>query len=233
MLAVLPIVVTTTATAGTGILIEETFIGKTPGAFNGAPSGKGKLGVWRGPVDHLFGSVEIITDDDTSSSVLAIRDTGPDANQGPSVRIDWPPVKSGDAGTVVVEFKYKTLPPASDADASSANYRTDIYIGGAWAKAIATIVLERGRIGLHDGKKVTTLGRYIPNRWQSFHLEVDTAARTFSLKIDDRPVANKLPWVNQESPGFSNVSIRSDMSPTARNGEIVLLLSDLKVSTQN
>ncbi|MDR1283270.1 MAG: hypothetical protein LBK99_20980 [Opitutaceae bacterium] len=209
-------------------LIEESFRGKTPGIFYDASFGKGKVRTWRGPAANPFGSVEIITQDDPATSVLAIRDTGAEANQAPAIIIEWPAIKSGENNIAVVEFKYKTLQPAND----KSRYRTVVYVAGNQAgQSIATILFDDGdRIYLHDGRAHVRFGKYLPGQWQTFRLEVDTGARTCSLKIDDRLVANKLPWINPENPGFGQISIRSDMSPTDRNGELVFLLSDLKVS---
>ncbi|MDR1282253.1 MAG: hypothetical protein LBK99_15740, partial [Opitutaceae bacterium] len=220
------------ASDGASTLLEETFANCPPGNYNGNPAaGPGKIKTWRGPVENLFGSFEIIEASGLPApllSALAIRDTAGTRDQAPSLVLTWPPVDAGAPGSVVVEFHYKILPPSTDVPGKPRHYRADILAGGAWSKAICNVILEQGQIRLHDGQKASSLGPCKAGQWQSLRLEVDTSARTFNLSIDGRLLANRLPWINPGNPAFASLTIRADMSPTDRNGDPVLLLANLK-----
>lgn len=221
------------ASADAGVLLVENFKGREVGPYQGLDAGASRVNVWRGPKDGFFGAFELIkVADNPSGPVLAVRDSAAGANQAPALILDWPAVAAGSSGAVVVEFRCKVIPPSPAAEGASGHYRVDINVGGSWAKAIANVILEKDQVRLHDGKKAATVGKYPRDQWNAFRLTVDMAERTFSLSMNDRLLANGIPWVDGETPGFKSVSIKSDMMPIDHAGEVVLLLSDMRVSTQ-
>lgn len=223
-------VMTSVAEAGS-LLLDESFAGRETGPYRGTGAGAAKIKVWAGPPEQAFGSFELVEDaEGRAGVVLAVRDSSAGRDQAPAFICEWPMVPAGAEGEVVIEFKYKVVPPAPSAGGSPVRYRADILVGGAWGKAVCNVLLENGQIRLHDGSKIEVAGRYESARWQSLRLVVDMSGRAFSLSVDDRLLANRYPWVNAANQGLGGFTIKADMSPTDREGGVVLLLSDLRVS---
>ncbi|MFA6962117.1 MAG: hypothetical protein WC205_15285 [Opitutaceae bacterium] len=219
-------------TAGT--ILKEDFSKSPVGSFRQPiMEGGASLKTWNGPKEGTWGSFEVIEDKEcTGGRALAIRDLSSVRDQAPSVLLDWPKVPAGSPALVLIELKYKIVPPPSRADGTSGAYRADILVGGSWSQAICNVIMENGQIRSHDGKKATVLGKYVPMRWQTLRMEISTKEKTFSLSVEGRLLANGLPWVNENNPSLGGLVIKADMSPTERAGDIVLMISDLSVSVQ-
>lgn len=215
---------------GAGTLLDESFEGRQEGVFRGASANGSVIKVWSGPPEGPFGSFELVRDADLSKGLaLAVRDMAAERERAPALVLEWARVAAESKLGVVVEFKYKVIPPAPGPDGAAGRYRADIHVGGAWKNAICNVILENGQIRLHDGSSASVAGRYVPNQWQTLRLEISSAEKTFDLSVDGRLLANGYPWVNHSNPGLGNVTIKADMAASDRSGETVLLLSELSV----
>lgn len=218
--------VAATASLHAASLLDETFEKLPLGPV--APGAHDAIVPWEGPAEREYGYVSILPAPAAATpagqgKTVALHDNTARPDHSASLTFRW----EAAAASVSVAWDFLVV--------SEQPFLGIQFLGNNWEDSAVIVVLSEGAIQVqHAGgdSDRATIGTYKPGQWRSIRVDLDPTAKTFDAYLDGKKVLAGYDWQRSAKAVPSSLGVVGDYSASDHQGEAVLHLDNVKVSSQ-
>lgn len=207
-------------------IIRQNFDATTSDALPEGASPVGRVWAWTGPSQNEFGQAVVQGDrtPEGSGKAIVLTNAAHTNTSAPVIAIDWRDTPAADS-TKPISVSYKFMVPLAGP------YLSAHFFGTDWSGSAIILGIEEGRITAiyKDGKRLE-IGKYEVGKWVSIKAIIDGEKKTVSLWLNDKKIANALPW-HDEVVAVNVINITASNKPIATDGTKVIYVDDIVVET--